>query len=254
MLAKGKHLYINQKNPLDVNPPKVSIPWPSLVEGRLIRRYKRFLADVELPEIGKITAHTPNTGSMLDCSESGRPVYLSFSSNNLRKYPYSWEMIRMQDGLVGVNTSLPNKLSFMAFESGAIPNFPRPLKVEREVKIGHSRLDLKLTLQDETEVFIEVKNSTLVRDGIALFPDAVTTRGKRHMEELATIKGPGRRAALLVMVQRSGAKYFSPADFIDPAWGRALRQAMDQGVELIAHVVDLSLQEAVLGQPLEARL
>jgi sugar fermentation stimulation protein A len=172
----------------------------------------------------------------------------------LRKYKYNWEMIKMPDGLVGVNTALPNKLAFMAAERGTIANYPCPTKVEREVKIGRSRLDLKLTLPDDTEVFIEVKNSTLVRDKIALFPDAVTARGTKHLGELTSLVGDKRRAALLVLVQRSGADYFSPADFIDPAWGQALRQAVANGVELIVHTVDLSLKEATLGRALEALL
>ncbi|MDR3134518.1 MAG: DNA/RNA nuclease SfsA [Deltaproteobacteria bacterium] len=228
--------------------------WPKLIEGILVRRYKRFLADVELPGLGQVTAHTPNTGAMLDCSESGRPVYLSLSQKASRKYSYSWEMISMPDGLVGVNTSLPNKLAFLAFESGAILGFPRPLKVERERNVGRSRLDLKLTLPGEGEVFVEVKSSTLVRDGLALFPDAVSARGKRHLEELAALARSGARAALLVLVQRGGAVAFAPADFIDPAWGKALREAVLAGVELIAHAVDLSLEEARLGARLGFRL
>jgi sugar fermentation stimulation protein A len=233
---------------------EVFLPWPELVKGVLIKRYKRFLADVEIGGLGTITAHTANTGSMLDCSESGRNVYLSYHPNPKRKYAYGWEMIEMADGLVGVNTALPNKLAYLALERGAIANFPKPLKVERERKFGLSRLDLTLALPGDEEVWIEVKNSTLVRDGVALFPDAVSKRGARHLEELTALVKLGKRAALLVMVQRGGAKFFSPADFIDPAWGRALRAAHDHGVEIIAHAVDLSLKEAKLGRALEVRL
>ncbi|MDR0622404.1 MAG: DNA/RNA nuclease SfsA [Deltaproteobacteria bacterium] len=231
------------------------MPWPSLTEGFLIKRYKRFLADVEIEGLGTVTAHTPNTGAMLDCSEPGRPVYLSLSPNPNRKYPYSWEMIAMPDGLVGVNTALPNKLASLAFSMGTVPGFPKEgLKVESERRVGRSRLDLLLTLPDGTQVFVEVKNSTLVRDGVALFPDAVSQRGKRHLEELSALAASGRRAALLVMVQRSGARHFSPADFIDPAWGKALREAAAAGVEILAHTVDLSLTEAGFGPALEIRL
>jgi sugar fermentation stimulation protein A len=232
----------------------VSIPWPPLVEGRLVRRYKRFLADVELPGVGLVTAHTPNTGSMLDCSESGRPVFLSRSPNPGRKYPFSWEMIAMGDGLVGVNTVLPNRLAFLALEAGALPGLPLAGRLEREVRVGRSRLDLRLSAADGTEVWVEVKNCSLVRDGTALFPDAVSARGARHLGELAGLVGPGRRAVLLVLVQRGGAGFFSPADSIDPAWGQALRAALRQGVELLAHSVDLSLERASLGRRLEARL
>ncbi|MDR2386730.1 MAG: DNA/RNA nuclease SfsA [Deltaproteobacteria bacterium] len=233
---------------------EVTLPWPELVKGVLIKRYKRFLADVEIEGQGIITAHTANTGSMLDCCESGRMVYLSLSQNPKRKYPYGWEMIEMPDGLVGVNTALPNKLSYLALERGALAEFSKPLKVERERKFGLSRLDLKLTLEGGQEVWIEVKNATLVRSGVALFPDAVSQRGARHLGELMALVRAGKRAALLVMVQRSGAESFSPADFIDPAWGQALRQAQERGVEIIARVVDLSLKEAKLGRALEVRL
>jgi sugar fermentation stimulation protein A len=220
----------------------------------LIKRYKRFLADVELPGQGQVTAHTPNTGAMLDCSEPGRPVYLSLSDNPRRKYPYAWEMIAMPDGLVGVNTALPNRLAHLAFSIGAVPGFPRPLMVERERPVGRSRLDLKLTLPGGDEAFVEVKSSTLVRGGVALFPDAVSQRGKRHLDELTGLARGGKRAVLLVLAQRPGADSFSPADAIDPAWGAALRHAASAGVEILAHTVDLTLTDAKLGRPLEVRL
>ena len=160
----------------------------------------------------------------------------------------------MPDGLVGVNTSLPNKLAFLALEKGLTANFPRPVKIGREKRSGASRLDLMLTLSGGEEVFIEVKSSTLVRDGTALFPDAVSERGARHLRELTALARAGRRSALLVLCQRSGAEYFSPADFIDPAWGQALREAAAAGVEIMAHTVDLSLAAASFGRAVEVRL
>jgi sugar fermentation stimulation protein A len=163
-------------------------------------------------------------------------------------------MIRMPDGLVGVNTTLPNRLAHLALEAGAISGLPRPDKVEREVKIGRSRLDLRLTLKEGEAIYVEVKSSTLVRGGTALFPDAVSLRGTKHLEELTGLVRLGQRAALLVLVQRGGADCFSPADSIDPAWGQALRRAVSKGVGLFVHEVALSVSEAALGPALEARL
>jgi sugar fermentation stimulation protein A len=219
----------------------------------LVKRYKRFLADVVMSDGETMTVFTPNTGSMLDCSQPGRTVYLSESSNPKRKHRFSWEMIDMPDGLVGVNTLLPNKLVRLAAEAGRIAGLPSSPRVRSEVKVGRCRLDLKLETEKE-EIWLEVKNCTLVRDGAALFPDAVTQRGARHLEELADLVGPGRRAAILVLVQRSGAEYFAPADFIDPVWGQALRRARDRKVEIYAYAADLSLHEVAWGRSLEVAL
>jgi sugar fermentation stimulation protein A len=233
--------------------PSVSIPWPPLVKARLVRRYKRFLADVVMEDGSLETVHTPNTGTMLDCSEPGRTVYLRESSNSKRKHRHSWVMIDMPDGLVGVDTLLPNKLARLALLEGAIAGLPPALSVGGEVPVGRGRLDLMLR-SEVGEVWVEVKNCTLVRDGTALFPDAVTARGARHLEELAGLVAPGRRAALLVMVQRGGARRFSPADHIDPVWGKSLREAKKAGVEIYARQVDLSPAAASLGRALEIAL
>ncbi|MDR3203481.1 MAG: DNA/RNA nuclease SfsA [Deltaproteobacteria bacterium] len=238
---------------------KIALSWPPLIEGRLIKRYKRFLADVELNDGQIVTCHTPNTGSMLDCSETGRPVYLSQSPNPKRRYPFSWEMIAMEDGLVGLNTLLPNKLAFLAFEAGVMEGFPKKAIVKREARLGASRLDLLVTSealngQPGEEIWVEVKSATLVRDGRAYFPDAVSLRGTKHLEQLISLTGQGRRALLLVMVQRAGAQVFSPADFIDPKWGAALRRAAAEGVEISVRGVDLNLREASLGPKLKVEL
>ncbi|MDR1546401.1 MAG: DNA/RNA nuclease SfsA [Deltaproteobacteria bacterium] len=230
------------------------LPWPPLVEGRLLRRYKRFLADVELLDGRVVTAHTSNTGRMLDCSEPGRPVFLSLSPNPARRHPYGWEMILMPDGLVGVNTLLPNRLAALALRSGRLTDGRRPAAVRTEPRCGAGRLDLLATGHDGRELWVEVKNCTLVRNSVALFPDAVSLRGARHLEELAALAAAGHRAAVLIMVQRGGAAFFSPADDIDPRWGRVLRQVLDQGVELMVRQVDLSLERAALGASLPARL
>jgi sugar fermentation stimulation protein A len=165
-------------------------------------------------------------------------------------------MIEMPDGLVGVNTILPNRLAAKALEAGLITQGIKPIEVQREVRVGieRSRLDLRAKMPDGAEVFVEVKSSTLVREGLALFPDAVSLRGAKHLRELSNLVGPHSRAVILVLVQRSGAKAFAPADFIDPGWGQTLREAIKSGVELLVHQVDLSLTRAAWGHPLEARL
>ena len=230
--------------------PEFKIDFPPLFEGRLIRRYKRFLADVELIEGGVVTAHTNNTGAMLDCSEPGRPVWLSFHDDPKRAHAYGWELIGMPDSLVGVNTILPNRLAAMAAAGGALTGGILPAKVTREVRVGEgrSRLDLSLQMADGDEILVEVKSSTLVRSSVALFPDAQSVRGARHLAELEALAVAGRKALMLVLVQRGGAKTFSPADSIDPAWGAALRQAVSKGVELKVRQVDLDLSGASWGR------
>jgi sugar fermentation stimulation protein A len=227
-----------------------------LTEGRLIRRRQRFLADVELPGSEIVTAHTNNTGAMLDCSEPGRPVWLSLSPSPKRLHPYGWELISMPDSLVGVNTLLPNRLAALAAASGALTGGAPPASVRREVRVGDgkSRLDLALTTSDGAEVLVEVKSATLVRSGVALFPDAVSARGARHLVELEALAASGLRAVILVLVQRRGARVFSPADEIDPAWGAALRRAVGRGVELLVHEVELSLEGAAWGRAIPAEL
>ncbi|MDR2459321.1 MAG: DNA/RNA nuclease SfsA [Deltaproteobacteria bacterium] len=234
---------------------KVAIPFPPLVEGTLLRRYKRFTADVLIKDGSLITAHTANTGRMTTCSEPGRKVYLSRSNNPLRKYPYTWELIEMDHGLVGVNTSLPNKLARLALEKGLIPNCPVGGIIKPEYPLGSSRIDLfyfnnKLK---KPSTYIEVKNCTLVESGVALFPDAVSSRGTRHLLELMETV-PENRGIILILVQRGDASIFSPADGIDPLWGQTLRKAVEKGVELLVREVKLSTVEAVLGPPMEVKL
>jgi sugar fermentation stimulation protein A len=225
-----------------------------LIKGILLRRYKRFLADVRLEDGTVVTAHTPNTGSMLACSEPGREVYLSLSPNLKRKYPHGWELIRMEAGLVGVNTSLPNRMAKLALEAGVFPGFPKGGIVRGEIKKGLSRLDLSYERKDGETTYIEVKNCTLTEDGIAYFPDAVSQRAKKHLEELSQIVRSGDKASILIMVQRPDARVFSPADHIDPDWGEALRSSIDAGVRLMVYEIKLTLEEATLGDPIPYKL
>lgn len=215
--------------------------WGPLVEGTLLRRYKRFLADVELVNGETVTAHTANTGTMLGCSEPGRPVWLSHHDVPTRKLKYTLEMIAMPTAVVGVNTGVPNKLVRTSVLAGRVPELPLPEVARPEVTRGDSRLDLLLSDPGRPDTLVEIKNCSLVEDGTALFPDAVTARGAKHLGELADIAAGGERAVLFIVVQRGDAFRFSPADRIDPEWGRVLRRAMEAGVELLVYraAVDL---------------
>jgi sugar fermentation stimulation protein A len=228
----------------------VQAAFPPLTEGVLQRRYKRFLADVEIPGLGEVTAHTPNTGRMTGCSEPGRPVYLSRSESRGRKHPWTWEMIRMDVGLVGVNTSLPNRLMRLALEAGAVPGFPAGGAVFAEVRRGLSRLDLRYSPPGGAgpDTLVEVKNCSWVERGRALFPDAPSQRAVRHLAELASAAEDGLGAAVIVVIQRPDAEAFSPADAVDPAWGKALRDAIGRGVKALAFEAELSLAGAALGR------
>ncbi len=229
--------------------------WPLLVAGTLIKRYKRFLADVALDDGRTVTAHCPNTGSMQACSEPGRRVYLSVHDNPKRKYPYTWELIAMPDSLVGVNTLVPNRLVKLAVSRDAIPELHGYETVRSEVRLGaNTRVDLMLSGPGKARCYVEIKNCTLVRDQTALFPDAVTARGLKHLQELTRHVGPQTRSVIFIFVQRMDAEAFQPADAIDPAYGRGLRRAVAAGVELIAYDVCIDTQSIRLGRALPCRL
>lgn len=215
--------------------------WGPLVSGRLIKRWKRFLAEVRLNDRSVITAHCPNTGSMLECSQPGQPVYLSHHHNPVRRLPYTWEIIDMPGSMVGVNTVVPNRLVRAAVGAGLVPALAGYGRSQAEVRASaRSRLDLMFTSPDRRPCYVEVKNCTLVIEGRACFPDAVTTRGRRHLDELGRLVGQGARGVIFFLVQRMDATKFSPADHIDPDYGRALRQALAAGVEVMAWDVLIS--------------
>ncbi len=231
------------------------LAWPPLITGTLIRRYKRFLADVELEDGRVVTAHCPNTGSMQSCSTPGRRVYLSVHDNPKRKYPYTWELIAMPDSLVGVNTLTPNRLVKHTVLQNGIPELGGYREVHSEVRMGdNSRVDLMLSGPGKNRCYVEIKNCTLVRDKTALFPDAVTARGRKHLQELARQIGPHTRSVIFMFVQRMDADLFRPADAIDPAYGRGLRRAIAQWVELLAYDVLINLEGIRLGRSLPSRL
>ncbi len=230
------------------------LKWPRLIQGTLIARYKRFLADIRLRNGHIVTAHCPNSGSMLTCSEPGQTVYLSRHDNPKRKLKYTWEMIKMPTSLVGVNTLIPNRLARAAVVAEKIPCLSGFDRVRSEVKYGkNSRIDLLLERGDD-RCFVEVKNCTLVIDGVVSFPDAVTSRGLKHLRELREEVRLGNRSVMFYLVQRMDAKRFTPADHIDPAYGRELRVALSEGVEILVYDVVLDLDGIRLNRPLPFEL
>jgi sugar fermentation stimulation protein A len=224
-----------------------------LIRGTLVRRYKRFLADVKLADGTELTVHCANTGAMLGCQTPGATVWLSRSENPRRKYPFSWELVEVDTGtLVGINTSRTNHLAREAIEAGLVPQPSAIVGLRAEVPFGHegSRVDFLLSCEDGP-CTIEVKNVTAaVNDGIALFPDAVSERGSRHLRELKSVVASGERATLLFCVQREDVHEVRPADDIDPVYGRTLREARDAGVELLALRARVSTASVELCEPL----
>lgn len=211
----------------------------SLLEGRLVRRYKRFLADVELPDGSTVTAHTPNTGSMLGCCTPGCRVWLRDSGSTTRKYPLSWELVETEQGtLVGINTGLSNLLVREAIESGVITELAGYPEIRAEVRYGDekSRIDLLLSGHEHAPAcYVEVKNVTLAEQDAAYFPDAVSARGTKHLRELMAMVRQGHRACLCFCVQREDVDHVRPADHIDAVYGDTLREAQAAGVEILAY-------------------
>lgn len=209
-----------------------------LVPGRLIQRYKRFLADVALDEGGTITAHCPNTGSMLGCADPGSRVWLAHAPSPTRKYAYTWELTELADGTrVGINTHRSNALVQEAIDHGRIATLMGYDTIRPEAKYGQesSRIDFLLQGSGKPDCYLEVKNVTAaVTDGIALFPDTVSERGTKHLREMMAMVALGHRAVLVYCVQRGDAREVRPADRFDPVYGRTLREAIAAGVEAIA--------------------
>jgi sugar fermentation stimulation protein A len=225
-----------------------------LIRGTLVQRYKRFLADVRLPNGEIVTAHCTNTGSMLGCKEPGSAVYLSLSPNKDRKLPYTWEMIRIKRNWIGINTLHPNRLVAEAVAAGVIAELNGYPSILREVKVSaHSRLDLCLEGRDG-RCYVEVKNVTVSFDGAAAFPDAVSERATKHLKELIRLKRKGHRAAVVFVIQRADCDCFRPADEIDPEYGRWLRRAVKAGVEVLPYVAKVTPKGILLTGRIETRL
>lgn len=240
----------------------------SYIEGRLIKRYKRFLADVELDNGEVITAHTGNTGSMKGCSEPGSRVWLYDSENPKRKYRYSWDLVEDLSGnLIGIHTTRANKLVHEAIDNGTIKELQDYSEVRPEVKYlqSNTRFDFLLVKgltksllakQDSSDsCFVEVKNVTAKRDAeIAIFPDAKTERGKKHLKTLIEAVEQGYRAVIFFCIQRSDVTVFKPADEIDPEYGALLREACASGVEALAYKAYLSPKEIYLSEKIPIKL
>jgi sugar fermentation stimulation protein A len=211
-----------------------------LISGTILKRYKRFFVDVMLSDGSVVTAHCPNTGSMKTCLETSWPCLLSHHDNPKRKLKYGLEMISNGDTWIGVNTHLPNNLVRDSIKNGEIPELRGYPNIQSEFKLEKSRIDLYLSNNNE-ECFVEIKNVTL--KGIkneALFPDAVTERGKKHLEELISLKKAGKRACMFFLVQREDVVSFRPAHEIDTDYAEKLKEAYNLGVEVLVYQTSLS--------------
>lgn len=208
-----------------------------LLPATLLRRYKRFLADVELADGRELTVHCANPGAMTSCCEPGRPVLISDSQNPKRKLRHTWEMIRMGRSWVGVNTARANPAVEGFLRRGRIPELDGYQQLDREVAAGASRLDFRLRdpAGRRRDCFVEVKTCSLRTGSHAAFPDAVSERGRKHLLELAELSAGGRRGVIFFFVARADCQRFRPADEIDPAYGDALRQVTAAGVEALAY-------------------
>ena len=232
----------------------MKFPTP-LLRGRFQVRYKRFFADILLDSGELITAHTPNTGSMLTCKEPGSLAYVSTNDNPNRKLKYTWELVRSGKALVGVNTAWANGLAAEAIRAGRIPELRGYPSLRREVNYGaNSRIDWLLEGDDRPPCYVEVTTVTLGREGVASFPDAVSVRAAKHMAELAAQVRAGNRAAVLFVVQRADCEVMTAADDIDPAYGVALREAARAGVLVLAWRAQISPKQIRLVEPLPVRL
>lgn len=207
------------------------------ISGRLIKRYKRFFADVKLDSGKVVTAHCPNTGSMMGLLKEGNVVYLSKTDNEKRKLKYTLEIIKVQDACVGVNTHKANRIVEEGIVDKKISTLGKKYDFRREVKYGkNSRIDFLITNKKGEEIYLEVKNVTLSkRKGIAEFPDAITERGSKHLLELIDVVKKKRRAIMLFLVQRDDCKKFRIAEEIDSIYKKNIVDAKKAGVEILCY-------------------
>jgi sugar fermentation stimulation protein A len=219
------------------------VKWESpLLEGIILKRYKRFLADIKLDD-NIITAHVANTGSMKSCWESGQKCAISKSENPNRKLPYSLELTHNDKSWIGVNTANANKLAKHWLTENLIEEFSGYQEITPEKTFGKSRIDFYLSgHSDLPDLYVEVKSVTLVEKQIALFPDSISTRGQKHLEELMHLKKAGLRAAMLFIVQREDCEEFRPATEIDPDYAHLLKQAQKTGVEILCLQAQIDLK------------
>ncbi len=221
------------------------------VLGTLIRRYKRFLADVRLDSGDIVTAHCANTGSMLQMAEPGSRVMLTEAANPARKTRYDWRLVEVNGHWAGIDTAVPNILVAEGFTTGIIPEFRDYTSIRREVPYGSgSRVDAVLS-GPGGDLYVEAKNVTLVEDGRALFPDAVTARGAKHLDELMAVVRDGGRAAMFFLAQRMDCDSMGPAEHVDPVYAAKLREAVNAGVGIIAWRAEVTLKGVQLEREIE---
>ena len=230
----------------------MKFPTP-LIEGVLVQRYKRFLADVRLASGEVVVAHCANPGSMLSVKDPGAKVWLSPAADPARKLRYTWELIAVGDGLVGINTGHPNRIVAEAITAGKIKELAGYPVLKREQKYGkNSRIDILLEGPGRPACYVEVKNVTLKRGpgDLAEFPDAVTERGAKHLREMTDIVKAGGRAVMVYLVQRTDCRRFSIAGDIDPGYARELAAARAAGVEALCYGCRLGLDAITVAGPL----
>ncbi len=230
---------------------------PPLSPGRLVRRYKRFFADVVLDDGREVVAHCGNTGRMQGLLEVDSRVWVKHHDDPKRKLKWSWQIASEGETRVGINTQLPNALVAEAVQLGQIPELRDYGSIRREVRYGTgSRIDLLLEghPDDPRPCYVEVKNVTLVDGDVARFPDAVTSRGLKHLGELTTVVASGARAVMCYLIQRADAESFEPADAIDPAYATGLRDAAKNGVEAIAWACEVSAESIAVVRPVPVNL
>ena len=239
-----------------MNEKNAAYKLPKLLIGVLIKRYKRFLADVKLIESGRtVTAHCPNSGSMKGCASPGSQVFLSESDNPKRKLKYTWELVKVPGTMIGINTQIPNKLVKQSIEAGLIKELSGYDHIKPEIKTSdHTRLDLLLTKITGEKCYVEIKNCTLVENNIAMFPDAITIRGQKHLDELEKLVSKGHRGVIFYLIQRMDAREFRPADMIDKVYAEKLKKAAANGVEIITRDTMIDTQAISIGKSIPVNL
>ncbi len=226
-----------------------------LVRGRLVKRYKRFLSDHVLDGGEAVTAHCPNPGGMIGLAEPGSEVWLSLARNPARKLAYSWELVRVDGGLVGINTAHPNGIVAEAIQGRRIPELAGYETLRREVRYGrNSRIDILLEDGGRPPCYVEVKNVHLKRTRLAEFPDAVTARGAKHLAEMSDMVAAGCRAVMVYLVQRGDCDGFAIAADIDPNYAAAVASARACGVEAVCYSCKLTTEAITLDGALPLRL
>ena len=229
----------------------MQFPQP-LKRGVLIRRYKRFLADIAFDDGGETTVHTPNPGAMLGLAEPGMTVWCSDSGSTTRKLPLTWELVEADGGIVGINTMAPNRLVAEALANDALPELSGYASIRREVKYGEaSRIDFLLESPERPACWLEIKNCHLMRTpGLAEFPDCVAARSAKHLRELEAMKAKGDRAVMLFVVQRTDCDRFDTAGDIDPTYARGLIRAAEAGVEVLIYRCEMTIEGVKITTPM----